>query len=851
MEGSELGLDEQPADDVSISGVEIRNFGPIRRCFVPVDSSFTVLYGLNGAGKSHVLDGLAEAFDLRPHLVAQRRPTGQTNRASTVCVHLTSAGWSLSYVTGRNPWDPWRALDNGAERFLRSSLIHLAQDVDVATLSHELQLEFFRERLAPLLQERYGIEGLVESVAAATSMADIPRVLTTLTRLLLAISHEENLSLWNGRTEIDLSPEMFMPLVEAHRERRLIVEKSMTGRKVFLGTSAEGEHTRSWARKIEDVLMDKIELPWQSLLRFGIQDSLRKGATGEEIHQYFERHLALTPNENIEEPSIDTSESDSTETVGSRRDKISLAAAIEGYMKNGVEANEFWDPLFDRFESLAEGLLWDSVIAGALNVPAPPTWAADIVFRHGIDPGPLPFAVLNEGTRWREFAVVRSLHDRIVDGRDPGLRLIRAAASLIALHDEPRRDPIAVEADIDLSALVNEMDYGLRVDDELTGLADTLTSLANDALQILMPGAQQLTCRVAPLWNWARSGPLEWRAVDASGTELFASELSAAELRWAEFSLRLADAVHDRQDKTQLVVLIDEPERALHRRAERHLAAGLAELSTKYDLKVIVASHSPAFLSHRPAALLHVRRDRDGETVVEPVADEFFDRADEFGLDAVDLLQMCRAVVLVEGQHELVVLEGLVGDELRELGVELLCMRGATSLKAWDAQMLERYTDVPVVVLVDNDQAERLSDVWERARAAAAGGGDFMSVLGELKSGSRGSEGEFLRELCIELIKAGDPDRYRIHAFERPDIPEYLPPSAIASRVGAKTWEDLRREAQGKAAKSTDFKDWMKRRYGADYSDESLRNAVASMDSVPEEFTRLLDVVAELIRTRR
>lgn len=222
-------------------------------------------------------------------------------------------------------------------------------------------------------------------------------------------------------------------------------------------------------------------------------------------------------------------------------------------------------------------------------------------------------------------------------------------------------------------------------------------------------------------------------------------------------------------------------------------------------------------------------------------------RAAELGLDPADLLQHTRCILLVEGQHELIILDELLGDEFDRLGIEMLCMRGAKALKTWDAQILERFTDVPIVVLVDNDQADRLRGIWERAKDAAASGEvqSALEIVDEMKSGGRGSEGEFLRELCKELLQRDDTERYHITAFDKPDIPEYLRPVDIATAVGPDaTWDTLR-----KRAGATNFKNWMKKQYRADYSDESLQAAASKLDEIPADFVDLLQELATLTRS--
>ena len=55
-------------------------------------------------------------------------------------------------------------------------------------------------------------------------------------------------------------------------------------------------------------------------------------------------------------------------------------------------------------------------------------------------------------------------------------------------------------------------------------------------------------------------------------------------------------------------------------------------------------------------------------------------------------------------------------------------MHAAKHLKAWDAQLVQRYTDIPFFVLVDNDD-ERINGIWERAVEAAQNGQPHMRII--------------------------------------------------------------------------------------------------------------------------
>ena len=506
------------------------------------------------------------------------------------------------------------------------------------------------------------------------------------------------------------------------------------------------------------------------------------------------------------------------------------------------------DELIDEFDMQGPQRCWESVFANVVGAEPPPPWAADELIEGG-DPGPVPFRLLLENSdETCPHSIRQLIREHLPNSRDAVIEAGSAALAQIILATDrlSARKRGSSPAFDDFSVLLETEDESIKVNAALSVLAAQLGSVANQLFHQLFPRAARLECTVTHPLRWLSNSPLTWRAVVAEEKFVGLSDLSSAEARWARFSIQLADLKVSAEADSRIIAILDEPERALHRRAETDIVDRLVELCEQNELQLVVASHSPAFLSHPECELHHVYRDSGGYTEVDQVPRSVVERTVELGLNPSDLLQLTRVLLLVEGQHELVILNELIGDRLAELGVQLLCMRGATSLKAWDAQLIERYTDVPFVVLVDNDNAERLRNIWTRSIEAAASGRDFMPIIDELRSGAKGSEGDFTRELCKNLITGGNAERYHITAFETGDITEYLHPADFSQVPRDKDWATLRREAGSKAERSGDFKKWMREIYTADYSDSSLRTAAQQMDEIPEEFTHLLRTLEEL-----
>jgi hypothetical protein len=159
-----------------------------------------------------------------------------------------------------------------------------------------------------------------------------------------------------------------------------------------------------------------------------------------------------------------------------------------------------------------------------------------------------------------------------------------------------------------------------------------IRDLANDLLTgfLLDPPRLQYRFSVEPVdvvggttFSWTTSDGIPLRG------------LSKAEKSWVTLSLRLAilaltggnplqgfptPTAHDLRLANNTFVIVDEPEAALHRAAEAHMAQGLAALASHSDFYLVVATHSPHILNLTSA---HVQRvHREAEVFVEASPDE-------------------------------------------------------------------------------------------------------------------------------------------------------------------------------------------------------------------------------------
>jgi len=387
--------------------------------------------------------------------------------------------------------------------------------------------------------------------------------------------------------------------------------------------------------------------------------------------------------------------------------------------------------------------------------------------------------------------------------------------------------------------------------------AEEISIRASTYFSKLMPDAPLLVCEVRELSQWGINDPFHWFAKekfrnvhDAESTthNVFITNLSNAQKRWAEFSIKLSMIKSDSQ--RPLLMVLDEPEAGLHRRAERQLASGISQITKEFGAKCLLATHSPIFLNDKSNNLIHVYRENSGNTKIGTLSTELSDRLDDYGIDRSDLLQFVNKFVIVEGSHDVWVLENMFGEEFQSAGVTVLALRGLAKLKllsALDSQFLFRFTGADLVILFDNDKAKAVQDVWSRACQAKDRNKNFIAILEELKSIAQSfgkSQNEYLmiHDFCVQAINENSRDRVKFHGLSKADIVDYFLPTAFISKsIGNVDFDQLRTQFGREKVQGQDFKTWLQKTYGANFSEKNFKDAVRQSDSIHPDFTSLLN----------
>lgn len=429
-------------------------------------------------------------------------------------------------------------------------------------------------------------------------------------------------------------------------------------------------------------------------------------------------------------------------------------------------------------------------------------------------------------------------------------------------HSELSEESVYIEKEF---SLLNEKGDYFQINPIVVSAAHNLSNRATEYFQLLMDGAPKLVCKINSLHQWGSGKPVEWVAEEnyrdfyqeeIDNHEIEIRNLSNAQRRWAEFSVKLAMVGVD--SSLPLLIVLDEPEAGLHRRAERQLAKGINEITNRFNAKCLLATHSPTFLNDKSNNLIHVSRENSGNTRIETMSNDLIHRLDDYGIDRSDLLQFCKTFVIVEGIHDAWVLDELFQQEFRNLGVEVLALRGLTKLEllsALDAQFLFRFTTSEIVICFDNDETKSVQDIWERACAAKDAGSYFMGILDELnilhKSfGKSKDEYKMIHDFCIEAINENSRGRVKFHSLTKSDIIDYFSPQDfVKSGMKTKSFDEYRKEHDAlmlnpKSGTKANFKTWLTSQIGAEYSEKNVRNAVKRSDSIHQDFVDLLSIVS-------
>lgn len=396
-----------------------------------------------------------------------------------------------------------------------------------------------------------------------------------------------------------------------------------------------------------------------------------------------------------------------------------------------------------------------------------------------------------------------------------------------------------------------------ELSDSAMGAVTRLQNGANNRLQAVLLDAPKLSLIIRPVSAWWDSDPLVWEFGPSS---LPLTAMSRAELKWAHWAINeavLEEKAQYRGPEVSLdarylltpasLLLLDEPEAALHRSAEAHMATALADVAAEPKRQIIAATHSPELLNLQSVRLIQVRKQGDGPSSLVPLGGVDLTALHDLGLNPSDLLRRQSVFLLVEGQHDELVFKTLIGTELDRLRVEILPLRGASKLPGTiESRLLFDFTDAHLFVVLDNLEADEVREIWSEAQATylandADVAGELLRAWAKLDKSSK--EKEWLTQWLSRALEKGRRERVTPFGLRKADIIEYLPVERFVPN--GRSWEALRKEHRQAAElkrEYKDFKQWLTLKYKARFNPNVIVAAAEAAD-VPGEF---MDLVSKI-----
>ena len=341
---------------------------------------------------------------------------------------------------------------------------------------------------------------------------------------------------------------------------------------------------------------------------------------------------------------------------------------------------------------------------------------------------------------------------------------------------------------------------------------------------------------------------------------------SSTQKRWIATALNLAALIVAREQQlvlsrpdlrspVSLIVTCDEPELGLPPAGQRHLSRGLSSTAQEFGVTFILASHSSAVLADESFELVRVGRTAShyhGEAELDrvtlyPIDGGERSRLETVGVAPSEMLHLYKTILLVEGLHDLWVLDELIGTELDALRVKIVPVHGAkqaAALFASEAGLIFEHTpEANFVVAVDGTEQHLLDAMLGAARADKEGRDRLAEIDAIVQGGQPSDEAKVMHALLRKAIETDRLSRLSgLFGFAERDIIEYLEPSAFGLAIG---WPELRSE-HAEQLKTTrgaarDFKRWLELTYEANFDEVTIRSAV-TQDSIPDEMLELLEL---------
>ena len=268
-----------------------------------------------------------------------------------------------------------------------------------------------------------------------------------------------------------------------------------------------------------------------------------------------------------------------------------------------------------------------------------------------------------------------------------------------------------------------------------------------------------------------------------------------------------------------------------------------------------VASHSPVALRTPWLSKIHVNSDDQNRVHVSAldVAGPIEDIAEELGVMASDLLGLKRGFVLVEGEHDVAVINGLF-DHLPDFKaisdqIAVIPMRGHRNMPAEsDSEIILSYTSASLLFVVDNARNEELSGLRGKAIQLLNSGMKPEKVIAELKlrdsRDSSSPEERTIYQIMERSIQKRQLSRINFFGLSVKDVIMLFSPEHFGL---TQSWQELEVLFGARVDRQLNFKDFL-RSQGATISTAKVRAAISAIErDWPSDLLALANALAEIV----
>lgn len=298
------------------------------------------------------------------------------------------------------------------------------------------------------------------------------------------------------------------------------------------------------------------------------------------------------------------------------------------------------------------------------------------------------------------------------------------------------------------------------------------------------------------------------------------------------------------------ILAVDEPELHLHPRLQNKFARNLEEKIRDENINIVIATHALDFLDLSPnrATFFKVQRLKGGPTTCEQFSPAELDKADEIaeamGTTRGQLLQLTNGFIFVEGEHDVIFLRNLFGEELNAARVRVLPLLGSENVKAVvDAQILKDYTSAFAVVLLDGLDTSFAEKLRDRK--------SLSQVLNDIKRNPK-DYSELQREL-VNLMSIYHSE-LKVFGLKQKDIFYYLDEGIVHKHYPKfpswkRTWEEYK-NSKPPVLSSSEWKKFCCKQYGFPKPSDFINMISQEMQQSKKVDPEIKGVIVQILRER-